>query len=297
MSRWLVALAVTSSASASAQPVTSALPDTGHPAVVALVNADNQLVCTGAVIEAHTVITAAHCVAGDPLTLRAFFGSSTADGGRFIAVMNARAHPLFDPGGNDIALITLGDTAPSAPLALAPPLSGALVGTMIDVVGFGITGNGLGGEGIKRTGTAKIAGIAVEDFTAVPSPSLSCLGDSGGPALLAGDQIAGVVSRVDSQCVDHAVYTRIDVAQDVLIAPYLAETAPGAAGEGEPCFYDGHCADGLECRGTPHTCQPTSSGCNTSGSDPRSALIVVGALLFALGRRRSTRNQRRIARA
>lgn len=283
MRRWLLVIALAASSDAFAQPVTNALPDTGDPAVIALINASDQLVCTASVIGPHTVITAAHCIAGKPLTLRAFFGSVLADGGTTIAVTHARQHPLFDPGGNDVGMITLADPAPVTPLELAPPIDGSLVDTQFRVVGFGTTG-ALGGEGTKRLGTAKVAAISAEDFIAVPDLSLSCLGDSGGPALLAGDAIGGVVSRVDGQCVDHAVYTRIDIAQDILIQPYLAETAEGAAGEGEPCYYDGHCASGLECVGeTERTCEPESGcGCQSSGSP---GWLVAFALLFWRRRR------------
>lgn len=285
MRRWLVVLALASSTDAFAQPVTNALPDTGDPAVIALLNADDQLVCTAAVIAPHTVLTAAHCVAGKPLTLKAFFGSVVKDGGTKIAVTDARQHPQFDPGGNDLGMITLADPAPVTPLALAPPLDDTFVGASIRVVGFGTTG-AAGGDGTKRLGTAKIAALGAEDFIATPDLSLSCLGDSGGPALATGDVIAGVVSRVDAQCVDHAVYTRIDVAMDVLIQPYLDETAPGSAGKGEPCFYDGHCAAGLECAGEMmRTCEePGGCGCRTS--EPRGLWLIAVVLLL----RRRARN-------
>lgn len=248
-------------------PVTNAVNDIGDPAVIALLNAQGQLVCTGAIIAPHTVLTAAHCLGPRPLTLQAFFGNVLGDGSMLIAVTDARPHPQFDPATNDIAVLTLADPAPPPPLAFAPPVDGSLVGASVKVVGFGTVGS-LGGDGTKRIGFAKVAALGSDDFLATPDPSLSCLGDSGGPALLAGDAIGGVVSRVDIQCVDHAVYTRVDIAQDVLIQPYLAETAEGAATEGQPCFYDGHCAAGLACVGdTARTCErDTGCGCHTAGA-------------------------------
>jgi hypothetical protein len=290
MRRWLAALVAVAGVSvlgagAAAQPVTNGFTDPDDPAVIALVNADDQVVCTAAVIAPHTVITAAHCVAGDPTQLRAFVGSAVRDGGTFIAVTDAKQHPMFDPGSNDVALATLADPAPVAPLALAPPLDSSFVDTNLRVVGFGVTSPSLGGSGIKRFGTARVAALGAEDFFAVPDPSLSCLGDSGGPALV-DNAIAGVVSRVDSLCVDHAVYARIDIAQDPLIGPYLAETAAGAADEGEPCFYDGHCAAGLECRGEPERFCESDAGCGCRGSVDPSLLLVVGIGLAARRRRR-----------
>jgi secreted trypsin-like serine protease len=293
MRRWVVALAAVSSAiapsaSALAQPVTNGLTDTGDPAVIALVTANDDLVCTAAVIAPHTALTAAHCVAGDPRKLRAFFGTTIADGGTFIAITDARAHPLFNPGGHDIALVTLAEVAPVTPLPLAAPLDASLVGTSFRVVGFGTTGQA-GGAGVKRVGTAKVGGLAAEEFTAVPDLSLSCLGDSGGPALLTGDVIAGVVSRVDSLCEDHAVYTRIDIAQDSLIAPYLDDTAPGTASEGEPCFYADQCAAGLECSGDTERLCESAAGCGCGSSRPSSLIIAMVAVAFVRRRRRPRR--------
>jgi hypothetical protein len=247
MRRWLLA-AFAVPATVLAQPISNGVPATGDPAVIALVATSDldQVGCTASVIGPHTAITAAHCVAGrDPRTLQVFFGSSIADGGVYIAVSDAGMHPGFDPGGRDVALITLREPAPVMPLVLEPmTLDASLVDTSFRVVGFGITGLGLGDAGLKREGTARIAAVRPEELVAVPDPSLSCLGDSGGPAILPAGTIAGVVSRGDAGCMDHAVYTRVDFAQSTFIQPYLAETAPGAASVGEACFYEEHCNGG-----------------------------------------------------
>jgi secreted trypsin-like serine protease len=287
MRRWLVAIVATSSTQALAQPVTNGLPATGDPAVVALVDEADRVICTASLIAPHTLLTAAHCVTGDPLMLRAFFGSVIADGGTFVDVTHARSHPQWNPGGNDIALLTLAEVAEATPLALAPPLDASVVGGSLRVVGFGTIGQ-LGGSGTKRLGTAEIAVLRAEELVVVPDLSLSCHGDSGGPGLLTGDAIAGVVSRVDALCVDHAVYTRVDVFRDAFIAPYLEETAEGTAGEGEPCFYAEHCAAGLECRGDGDAADEkvcASSGGCASGRAGGAAMIVL-VLAFAFRRRR-----------
>lgn len=281
------------SATAAAQPVSSGTPAAGDPAVIALVNANDQVVCTASMIGPHTAVTAAHCVdGGDPRLLRAFFGSLIADGGTAIAVADARVHPGFDPGGRDIALLTLREPSPAKPLALEPLLDGALVGTSFRVVGFGITGQGLTDSGVKREGTARVAALREEELVAVPDPSLSCLGDSGGPALLPGGTVAGVVSRGDAACRDHAIYTRVDVARSVLVDPYLAETAPGAAGLGQMCFYDGHCGEG-DCLATDDdpqlfVCAQPDAGCGgcASGSDSPGALLLVAVAIVRARRRR-----------
>jgi MYXO-CTERM domain-containing protein len=244
--RLVLGVAVASATTATAQPVTGAQIDNGDPAVVALVTAGDQVVCTASVIGPHTGITAAHCVQGfDPRTLRIFLGTTIGDGGAFVAVSDARIHPGFDPGGRDVAVFTLRDDPTVTPLVVDPgPLDTTLVGTSLHVVGFGLTAAGVDDAGSKRDGMAQVAAVGAEELVAVPGPSLTCLGDSGGPGLLAGGTLAGVVSRVDSSCSDHAVYTRVDIARSVLIDPYVADTAPRTASTGDACFYDEHCADG-----------------------------------------------------
>jgi hypothetical protein len=188
-------------------------------------------------------------------------------------------------------VLTLRSTAPVAPLAvLGPTLDVSLVDATIRVVGFGLTGQNAADEGTKRVGTARIASVSEEELIAVPDPSLPCPGDSGGPALLADGTIVGVVSRVDSMCNDHAVYTRVDVARAVLIDPYVAETAPGTAHEGDACFYLEQCASDLECYAG--TCEsPAGCGCRTSDSSSW-WLALACAGLFATGRRAPRRSRR-----
>lgn len=251
MRRWLATCALAACASpvetgTRDQAVTNAAPDHGDPAVVGLVDQTDQLGCTATIIGPHTAITAAHCIDTSERVLRAFFGTDAALGGTFIAVSDARLHPLFDPGGHDIAMLTLREEAPVTPIALEAAAADDLAGTTIRVVGYGITGGGRSDEGMKREGTARIASVQAEEFITVPDPSLSCSGDSGGPALLPAGTIVGVVSRGDSMCVDHAVYSRVDYARADFIDPYIAETAPGTASVGERCLYEGHC-DGGPC--------------------------------------------------
>ena len=292
--RIAAAACLLASTTALAAPISSGDVDTSDPAVGAIITSAGNVMCTATAIGPHTVITAAHCVVRDPTTLRVFFGNVAGEDGWLIPVSDARAHPGFDPGGRDIALMTLRASAPVTPLALEGPLNAALVGDNVRIVGFGLTGLATADEGIKRVGTARIASMQPEELIAVPDPSLPCMGDSGGPALLASGTIVGVVSRSDSTCIDHAVYTRIDAAQTALIVPYLAETALGAAQEGEPCFYDGHCAAGLDCVGdVERTCEAAAGcGCTSGGSLPVPLVLVV-ALAFVRRRRLSGRVARR----
>lgn len=195
------------------------------PGVVALVNVRGDTYCTASIIAPHTAITAAHCIAStDPLSVRVFDGS-------YHAVVDARLHPGFDPGGRDVAMLRLREPSTVTPLALAD-IDPADAGSQLRIVGFGLSGPDAGDAGTQRAGTAQLAAVRDEEIVLVPEPSLSCLGDSGGPALLDG-AIVGVVSRTDSRCEDHAVYSRVDVAREILVDPFLAE---------EPELEDGSCS-------------------------------------------------------
>jgi MYXO-CTERM domain-containing protein len=254
----LAACAAPVSTTTTEQAITNGAIDTGDPAVLALVDDMNRVGCTVSVIGPHTAITAAHCfVDKQPRSLRVFFGSAIADGGTFTQVADARSHPQFDPStfAHDVAMLTFRDALPVSPLTLdARTIDTFLVGTSFRVVGFGTTSGTTGDSGTKRDGTARVSDVQAEEFTAMPNPSQPCRGDSGGPALLSPGAIAGVVSRGDLACADHATYARIDVARALLVDPYLADTSPGTAHTGDACFYAGHCAEG---------------DCLQTGDDPR----------------------------
>jgi hypothetical protein len=236
---WLVLAGCAAHDGTIAQPVTSGSADPGDPAVIALVDDAGHVDCTAAVIEAHTAVTAAHCVVGlDPRTLRVWSG-----GDAYSQVTGARAHPMFDAPtfANDIALVSFRDPAQAAPLVLET--TAPAVATTIRVVGWGRTSAAVDDSGELRAGSATISDVQSTDFTAMPAPSQPCRGDSGGPALMPAGTIGGVVSHGDTACSDHAVYTRVDVAND-FVTTYLADTAPGTASTGDACLYDGQCTGG-----------------------------------------------------
>ena len=243
---WL-ASACTAPLDSTDQAVTNGTADPGDPAVVALVDANDQVLCTASVIGPHTGITAAHCFAAPPRTMRVFFGSTVAGGGTFAAVVDAKLHPGFVPAtfANDVAMFTFREDAPVAPLALdARTIDASLVGATFAAVGFGSTTGATSDFGSKRTGTARIDAVTATELSTLPDPAQPCRGDSGGPMLIAPDRVAAVVSHGDPACSDHAIYARIDVARAILVDPYLAATAPGSAHTGDACLYDAHCAEG-----------------------------------------------------
>jgi hypothetical protein len=233
-----------------AQPITGGAADPGQEAVVALLDR-GALWCTGAVIGPHTVLTAGHCVALLPRDgeLTVFFGDDVAGTGTTVAVAEAVSHPDLDLGSlaSDLALITLREVAPATPLALdTRTLDATFVGTSFTAVGFGRSGPDADDAGLRRATTSAVSMVDADEITAVADPGQACELDSGGPALFddGGPRVAGVVSRGDPECADHATYARVDVALDGFIQPYLDATAPGSVHTGDPCLYEGQCAEG-----------------------------------------------------
>jgi hypothetical protein len=247
MYRWsLVIAALAACASpvgSAAQAITNGSTDSGDPAVIGLVDDAGQVGCTATVIAPHTAITAAHCVVDRvPLGLRALFGSDVATG-TLIKISDAAVDPAFDSGtlANDLAVVTLREESPAGAVAIGPGTGP--VGSAVETVGFGTTASTATDGGTKRAGTAMISDVQPTELTATPDPAQPCHGDSGGPMLLGGSIIA-VASRGDTDCSDHAIYTRIDVAQQAFVNPYLAATGPGTVATGAACLYDGECANG-----------------------------------------------------
>jgi hypothetical protein len=221
------------------QAVTNGSDDAGDPAVVALVDDQGNVGCTASVIEAHTVLTAAHCLGAlEPRQIRVWFGGDV-----YSQVTSGRADSMFDATtfANDVAVLTFFDPAGVPPLVRET--AAPVVGDVIRVVGYGTTSAMASDSTTKRAGSAMISEVQPVAFTVMPAPSQPCHGDSGGPAITAAGTVVGVVSNGDSGCSGHAVYARVDAAT-AFIDQYLADTAPGTVSVGQACLYDGQCVDG-----------------------------------------------------
>ena len=231
---------------ASTRAVTAGTADDGDDAVVALLM-DGFAYCTGTAIAPRVVVTAAHCI-HEVTPISVLFGSSVETGGVTIRAVGTRIHPSFDNASlaHDVGLLLLDAPAPATPPPLlTAPLQSSFIGSHVRVVGFGQTLDPHPTLPRKRQGTALIASYQADDFKLRPDPSLTCRGDSGGPAFLSLDGVeflAGVSSSGDEGCESSATEMRIDAVAADFLEPYITATTEGAADVGQRCSYDRNCA-------------------------------------------------------
>jgi hypothetical protein len=183
----------------------------GHPAVGSLL-IDNQPGCTATLVGKRTLVSAAHCIM--PNKSYAF-----TTGGQTFQVTKIVSHPSYSGtkqlGVYDVAVLLLASGPPQQPIPIAtakPQLA-----LPVTLIGFGVTGEKLKDGGTKRRGFNTIAQVDNQSFTinsSGPQNSLSCYGDSGGPALakVNGQEIqVGVVSGSYKGCGVDSIFSRVDV--------------------------------------------------------------------------------------
>lgn len=180
----------------------------------ALVKADGELVCSAVLISPQVLVTAAHCLlpeimAGD---LQVVFGLETKTGKKH-PVKAYAIHPHYNPAlaGStkrsqyDIGLVAMAQPAPETyPVTMLSSNFGIEpYATVVKIAGYGFTDVGNKDMGILRFAPTNLSGdsertqeVFIDGFRLTNA----CGGDSGGPALVLGEDnqvyLLGVASYV-----------------------------------------------------------------------------------------------------
>ena len=206
-------LAVASPAHAVVRGEVARDPDGARASVVRVESSRGEL-CSGALIAADLVLTAAHCVLD-----RASYRVVAVDRAfrqRTVRAVAAAMHPEFVPGttprtqpGVDLAILRLETPLGSDFMPLDPRATGRVGrGQAVELAGFGIAGEDQrkSGRVLRQTrlislGTLQVANrvvvVADEERLAQSTGAGACRGDSGGPILAGGPggyQLLGIVS-------------------------------------------------------------------------------------------------------
>lgn len=187
---------------------------------------DDPFQCSGALIAPTVVLTSAHClpdsIASNYLVLG---GLNPFQNSLFsIAASEIHKHPSYNPNdsSHDIGVLILASAAPATPLPWFSTDEGYYaLGTLVSMLGYGLTGPSASDSGIRRIGEATISEVSAGGFlTDNTSGQGMCSGDSGGPALATDEintgTVIGVSSYGDQLCAEFSAFERTDTNADFI---------------------------------------------------------------------------------
>ena len=218
-------------------PVSDSDPDGASTVAIVISLSQGQAICTGSLLAADILVTAAHCVTDEnggtvsPKKLTLVFASDVRSSKRILVkAAGVKKHPNYNPsaGGkdeNDIAVIQFAGGLPAGyrKAALLSSKSAIPTGSPAVLIGYGVDTMAGGGSG---SGTLRKVAVTVADGKFARTEILidqrngkgACHGDSGGPAfarsangqlLLWGVTNRGSPDNAPDDCAHFSVYTRI----------------------------------------------------------------------------------------
>lgn len=215
------------------------------------------VLCSGSLIAPDAVLSAAHCFDSTRpgLAYEVFLGEAVGSDAQAISVLEVITHPEFDADTrqNDVAVLWLARPAEGVspeilPESLTTPPE---LDDRVTLAGFGATTAGAAPDGLKRRGIGKVAELRAGVVAVSPDPSVSCVGDSGGPLFDEAGSLVGVASSGDTGCSETSVYALIAPTVEGFIDPILemgpAERPPSSESCDGACTLDSDCPMGMVC--------------------------------------------------
>ena len=200
--------------------------------------------CSGNLVDANWVVTAAHCVDALDDAVRAGYtgyfavGASVNDIDHYEEIVSYAEHPSYNTSTlrNDIGMVELAGSGITAvtPLPLnTSSVDNSWLGMDLTYVGYGITGDGRSDSGVKRTGDIPVYDYDSYFITAYDGVVNVCQGDSGGAGLYNDGgtwTLAAVNSYVTPRCNGGATGgVRVD-SYISWIEGYVNSTSGGSSG-------------------------------------------------------------------
>lgn len=250
--------------------------------------------CTAVVVGSDTLLTAAHCLERDDLTIGLRSGATSR-------VLTPAQRQIARHESADLITIQVPQLEAPYWLPLAQHDLSLLTSELVELGGSGITEDETAGElrfMVSRVRAVEQTAMIVES-TLVGGP---CGGDSGGPLLVRGPsggiEVAGILSEGAPSCRGPDRYERLDVVADWLSQwaspPAMGESVCSTLGYVGRCFgrvaaycEDGsdrsmQCGEGLDCGWSN---QLGGYRCIEAGSDPCGGVTDLGSCSNKVARR------------